>query len=172
MDATGEVVRGVAIGAFQPSRERLEQLGAWFQTEYPALLRFAYFVSGDPGVAEDLVQDAFVKMYRAGGRASRTGIKTYARTTILNLSRSRAVRRTDAVVAPSDVAPPDLGARDEMWRALLTLSPRQRACVALRFYEDMKERDIADALGMSVGAVKKHTDRALTKLREVLGRQS
>lgn len=173
MNGATEVVRGVPIGVFQPSRERLDQVGAWFEAEYPSLLRFAYFVSGDASVAEDLVQDAFVKVYRAGGRPSERGIKTYARTTILNLSRSSFRRRSierRALHEQVAVDGPDLGARDEMWRALLQLSPRQRACVALRFYDDLSERDIAESLGMSVGSVKKHTDRALKRLRELLGR--
>ncbi|MGZ4140302.1 MAG: sigma-70 family RNA polymerase sigma factor, partial [Actinomycetota bacterium] len=59
--------------------------------------------------------------------------------------------------------------RDEVWRAILTLSPRQRAVIALRYYEDMKEAEVADLLEMSVGSVKKHTDRAMAKLREQLG---
>ena len=175
MNAVGEVARGTAIGIFQPSKERLEELGTWFHAEYPSLLRFAYFVSGDAAHAEDLVQEAFVRVYRAGGRVDGPGIKAYARATIVNLSRSAFRRRTierRALEVPRTAEAPDLGPRDEVWRALLTLSPRQRACVALRFYEDMSERDIAQALGMSVGSVKKHTDRALGKLRDLLGRES
>jgi RNA polymerase sigma-70 factor (sigma-E family) len=175
MNAVGEVIGGRAIGIFQPSEERLSQLGVWFAAEYPALLRFAYFVSGDAALAEDLVQDAFVRIYRAGARVEEPTFKAYARTAIVNLSRTsfrRRARERTAVEVPGSVAPHDPGERDEMWRALQQLSPRQRACVALRFYEDMKEREIAAALGMSVGSVKKHTDRAMARLRELLGRQS
>jgi len=168
------------IGIFQPSRARLEELGSWFQTEYPRLLRFAYFVCGDRARAEDLVQDAFVRMYKAGARVEEQGIGAYARRTIMNLSRSgfrragreaRALHQLDgrADAQPSDAQPSDVVARDEMWRAIQELSPRQRAVVALKFYEDMSERDIAEALGMSAGSVKKHTDRALGRLRVRLG---
>src|SRR5207237_10483993 len=128
---------GPRIGIFEPSRSRLEQLGLWFEMEYPGLLRFAYFVSGDAATAEDLVQDAFVRIYRAGGRVDREGFQTYARKTIVNLHRSgfrRAAReraaRSDEVVS-SDTAAYAL--RDELWDAIQSLSPRQRAVIALRF---------------------------------------
>ena len=172
--STGELaIRGPRIGVFQPSQKRLNELAVWFQAEYPTLLRFAYFVSGSASSAEDLVQDAFVRIYRAGGQVEREGFHTYARKTIVNLHRSgfrRAARERG--VRPDEPVSSDTAAyalRDEMWDAILTLSPRQRAVIALRFYEDMKERDVAAVLGMSVGSVKKHADRAMTKLRERLG---
>jgi RNA polymerase sigma factor (sigma-70 family) len=170
---TGELaIRGPRLGVFQPSRERLTQLGAWFNAEYPSLLRFAYFVSGDAGIAEDLVQDAFVRLYRSSGRVGDATFKAYARKTILNLARSsfvRSARERHAFEVSSVVAPMDLVQRDEIWNALKTLSPRQRAVVALRFYEDMSEAEVAGVLEMSVGSVKKHTDRAMVKLRAQLG---
>ena len=171
---TGELaIRGPRIGVFEPSRKRLEQLGVWFQTEYPALLRFAYFVTGDASVAEDLVQDSFVRIYRAGGRVDREGFQTYARKTIVNLNRSRFRRAArDRAARPDEAVSSDTAAyalRDEMWNAIQALSPRQRAVIALRFYEDMKEHEVAAVLGMSVGSVKKHGDRAMTKLRGQLG---
>ncbi len=163
---TGELAIGrPRLGVFQPSSERLTQLGAWFHAEYPSLLRFAYFVSGDPRGAEDLVQDAFVRLYRSSGRVGDATFKAYARKTILNLARSGFIRSS----RERPVDPVDLGARDEIWNALRTLSPKQRAVVALRYYEDMKESEIADVLEMSIGAVKKHTDRAMAKLRAQLG---
>jgi RNA polymerase sigma-70 factor (sigma-E family) len=174
MNAASEAIRGSPIGIFQPSRERLERLGAWFEAEYSSLLRFAYFVTGDRDVAEDLVQDAFVRIYRAGARVEEESIGAYARRTLVNLSRSRFRRATlERRPLPRDdraaADPADVLARDDVWRALLTLSPRQRAVVALRYYEDLSERDIAQALEMSVGAVKKQTHRAMTKLRAQLG---
>jgi len=173
MNTAELAIRGPRLGVFQPSRARLEQLGAWFEAEYPSLLRFAYFVTGDPSKAEDLVQDAFVRIYRAGARVEDQGFRAYARKTIVNLHRSgfrRAAR--ERTIHHEETVSADTGAfaiRDEVWNAIMALSPRQRAVVALRFYEDMKEADIATALGLSVGAVKKHTDRAMAKLRAQLG---
>jgi RNA polymerase sigma-70 factor (sigma-E family) len=172
MDGAEIAIRRPRIGVFQPSRARLEQLGAWFQAEYPSLLRFAYFVTGNGSSAEDLVQDAFVRMYRAGARVEEQGLHAYARKTIVNLHRTGFRRAARSLPRHEEAVSSDTGAfvlRDEVWNAVMTLSPRQRAVVALRFYEDMKEKDIADALGMSVGAVKKHTDRAMAKLRAQLG---
>lgn len=171
---TGEIaIRGPHIRIFEPSRERLDQLGAWFNAEYPSLLRFAYFVTGDAGASEDLVQEAFVRLYRSSGRVGELGFKAYARKTILNLHRSRLRKAAhERELTADQQVSSDTGGfmlRDEVWTALFTLSPKQRAVVALRFYEDMKESEIAATLEMSVGAVKTHTDRAMAKLREQLG---
>lgn len=163
------------IGFLEPSADRLDRLGAWFHAEYPALLRFAYFVCRDPALAQDLVQDAFVRIYRAGGRVDDASFPAYARTTIVNLARSafrRRARERGSAAPEGTVEQPDVGARDEIWRAMRELSPRQRAVIALRYYEDLSEKDTAAALGMSAGSVKQHTDRAMTKLRAILGRQS
>jgi RNA polymerase sigma-70 factor (sigma-E family) len=154
----------------------MERLGAWFAAEYPSLLRFAYLVSGERGSAEDLVQEAFVRLYRAGARTDDATVGAYARKAIVNLARSAHRRRATAervvIDRPRSGAPPDVEARDELWNALRDLSPKQRAVVALRFYEDMSEREIAGALGISTGSVKKHADRAMTRLRAALGRES
>ena len=176
METTTEMTWRPPIAIFRPSQTRLDQLGAWFDSEYPGLLRFAYFVCGNRSHAEDLVQDAFVRLYKAGARVEGPSIGAYARRTIVNMSRSAfrrtgreasALRRLGPPAATTDG--PDPAIRDEMWRAIQGLSSRQRAVVALKFYEDMSERDIAATLGMSAGSVKKHADRALTHLRAALG---
>lgn len=172
----GELVttsKGGAIGLFRPSAARLERLGAWFDSEYPSLLRFAYFVTGEAASAEDLVQDAFVRLYHSAGRLEDPAFPAYARRTIANLGRSgfrRTLRERRALQAIADPpAPREPEARDDVWRAILSLPPQQRACVALRFYEDLSETDIAGTLGISPGSVKTHLNRAMTKLRASLG---
>lgn len=170
--------RGGAIGLSRPSQDRLDRLGSWFDAQYPGLLRFAYFVCGDQATAEDLVQDAFIKIYRAGARVDDASMPAYARRTVLNAHRSafRGARRERTALArvhlPAAIEPPDPGDADEVWNAVKALSPRQRAIVALRFYEDRSQAEIAQILGMSVGAVKKHTGRAMDRLRDRLGERA
>lgn len=165
-----------AIGVLEPSSSRLDRLGEWFSAEYEPLLRFAYFLTGDARAAEDLVQDAFVRLYRADRHIEAAGFRAYARRTIVNLHRSRfrrarAERRAmTASTTPSESGNPE--PVDHVWRAILALPRGQRACVALRFYEHMSEQEIADTLGVSTGTVKKQMHRAMSALRDALGERS
>lgn len=172
MNGAGSIAER-AIGVFEPSRSRLDQLGEWFAAEYEPLLRFAYFLTGEAAAAEDLVQDAFVRLYRAERRVEEVGFRAYARRTIVNLHRSRFRRvvrerrvwgRTSRAETVAESEP-----ADHVWRAILALPHGQRACVALRFYEDMTEQEIAITLGVSVGTVKTQLHRAMRRLREFLG---
>ena len=164
------------IGVLEPSKSRIDRLGEWFSAEYTGLLRFAYFLTGDPAAAEDLVQDAFVRLYRADRHIEAAGFRAYARRTIVNLHRTRfrrvgAERR--ALIAsgsPEEHRSPE--PTDHVWRAILALPKGQRACVALRFYEDLSEQETALTLGVSTGTVKKQMHRAMRTLREALGERS
>ncbi len=163
----------------EPTRS-IDRLGEWFAAEYEPLLRFAYFVTGDREAARDVVQDAYVRIHRAGGRVEDAGFPAYARRTVANLARSRfrrlgAERRAVVRVASAPqrtVDPPSPEHRDEVWAAILTLSPQQRAVVALRYYEHLSEREIAATLGVSPGTVKKQLSRALDRCRAQLGRET
>ena len=165
-----------AIAVFRPSRTRLKRLGEWFTGEYEPLLRFAYFLTGNRAAAEDLVQDAFVRLHRADRHIEVEGFKAYARRTIVNLHNSRFRRlRAERKALASHVSPGVLAGpepTDHVWRAIQSLPRQQRACVALRFYEDMTEQAVANTLDVSVGTVKKQMHRALSTLREVLGERS
>jgi RNA polymerase sigma-70 factor (sigma-E family) len=140
---------------------------------WPRLVRTAYAVSGDLGVAEDAVQTAFAKAYRGWRRISRLEAPdAYLRRMVVNevLNDRRRARRRHEV---SSATPPDRqahgvgdpDAHDEMWRALATLPPRQRAVLVLRYYEDLSEQQIADALGCRPGTVKSQAAAALATLR-------
>jgi len=154
--------------------DRLEEL---YVRHAPAGLRFAYYLAGDAEQARDLIQDAFV---RVAGRFAHLRqpdrFETYLRRTILNLHTSRLRRlrlergfiaRERGLVVRAHQEP-DAGERDEMWRAILALPARQRAAVVLRFYEDLSERESAEILGCSVGALNQLVVRATANLRQTL----
>jgi len=103
----------------------------------------------------------------------------YLRRTIVNLSRShyrhrRVERAWLARQRPESAAPEaeDLGERDRLRRALLSLRPEQRAAVVLRFYEDLSEADTAQMLGIPVGTVKSTVSRGMERLRAELEREA
>ena len=149
---------------------RLEQL---YAEHIASAVRLAYLMTGDDQQASDIAQDAFVKVAgRFHDLRNPAAFPAYLRTTVLNLSRGYLRRlktqrdylsrqkRVEAVTTG-----PDVEGADEMWRALQTLPPRQRAALVLRYYEDMSERQIADALGSSESAVKSLLTRGLKDLR-------
>lgn len=141
---------------------------------WPRLVRTAYAVSRDRGVAEDAVQTAFAKAFRSWRRISRLEApEAYLRRMVVNevLNDHRRARRRHEVASaepPERVAPGDTDgafAHDEVWHALSTLPPRQRAVLVLRYYEDLSEQQIADALGCRPGTVKSQASAALASLR-------
>jgi RNA polymerase sigma-70 factor (sigma-E family) len=140
----------------------------------PRLVRTAYAVSGDRGVAEDAVQTAFAKAFRGWRRISKLEApEAYLRRMVVNevLSDRRLARHRHEVVReqlPEQISAggPDTAlTHDEMWRALATLPPRQRAVLVLRYYEDLSEQQIAEALGCRPGTVKSQASAALASLR-------
>lgn len=155
------------------------RLEALYVDHAPAALRFAYYLSGDREQARDLVQDAFI---RAAGRFAYLRkpdvFEAYLRRTIFNLhtSRLRRLRLERAYLAreasrPLNVADqPDPVERDAVWRAILELPVRQRAAIVLRFYEDLSERESAEIVGCSVGALNQLVARATVTLRERFGK--
>ncbi|MDG4793552.1 SigE family RNA polymerase sigma factor [Micromonospora sp. WMMD1082] len=142
-----------------------------------ALLRTAYLLTGDWGIAEDLLQTALTKTYLAWKRLGRIeAIEPYARRVMVNTSTSWWRRRWHGE-RPTEVLPERAAAdeieqqldRDVLWRHLRALPARQRAVLVLRFYEDMSEAQTAALLGISPGTVKSQTFRALATLRRRMG---
>jgi len=145
------------------------------------LVRTAYVLTGDYARAEDLVQTALVRTYRAWHRIERRDVpEHYARRIVVHLHAAwwrRIAHRSERPVAfVPEVAEADgteaVDRRDQVWRAVLTLPPRMRAIIVLRFLEDLKETETAEVLGCSVGTVKSQTSRALAKLRSQLGTEA
>ncbi|GAA0572087.1 SigE family RNA polymerase sigma factor [Kribbella sandramycini] len=145
-----------------------------------ALRRTAYLVCGDWHRADDVVQDALCKLYRSWAKIDRDGNPlAYARRTVVNAAldsgRRPWRREVPTVDLPTDQlwdADPATGhaERDEVLAALTRLAPRQRACVVLRYYEDLSIEQTAQILGCSEGTVKSQTARGLETLRNVIDR--
>ncbi len=159
--------------------EGVEQL---YVRHAPAMVRLAFLLTRDAAFAEDVVQDAFVKVAgRFGHLRSMDTFDGYLRRTVVNLClshrRHAKVERAYLLRAGAEslrgetarVHPPDLETRDEVMTALASLPDRQRAVVVLRFYEDLSEQQVADAIGGSVVAARSLLFRAMTTLRGQLG---
>lgn len=155
------------------------RLEALYVEHAPVALRFAYYLSGDREQARDLVQDAFVRVAGRFSYLRRPDVfDTYLRRTIFNLhtSRLRRLRLERAYLAQEASRPTprvdesDAVDRDDVWHAILELPDRQRAAIVLRFYEDLSERESAEIIGCSVGALNQLVARATATLRERIGK--
>jgi RNA polymerase sigma-70 factor (sigma-E family) len=147
-------------------------LRAAFEEHYTPLLRLCLALTGKRETAEDIVQDAFVRVAPKLSRLHGPEVGPYLRRVVLNVWRSRLRRlrleRRQGDVRLREPVSSGLEDRDEIWQALRRLPDRQRACVVLRYYEDLPERRVAEILRCSVGTVKSQTSRALARLREEL----
>ena len=148
-------------------------LRAFVEARWPALVRYAYALTGDRGHAEDVVQQALEKAWRRWPHIRADGAEAYLRVAIARLviSRHRVRRFAESGLGPDagpSVPAPDeeLAVQDAVWRELAELPPRMRAVVVLRFAEDLSEAETARVLGCSTGTVKSQTSRALARLRE------
>ena len=154
---------------------RAERIDRLYAEHAPGALRLALLLTGSREQAEDLVQDAFVKIFGSFAHLRiRTSFRAYLNRTIVNLSRDRGrrsrleqreIERERNAPRPDAYAMPDLGAREEVLAALLALPHRQRAAVVLRYYEDMSEQQVADTLGCSLGAARSLITRGRESLR-------
>jgi len=172
-----DLVAPARVTGLTPAGERLARVEAWFQSEHASLLRLAVLLTGELHAAEDIVQDAFLRLHRRSKQGPIDDVAPYARAIVVNLARTRFRRRQrlqDGPVPEGSIDGHDgaAGDRDEMWRALMELSARQRAVMVLRYYEDLSEQQIAQVLGTSTGAVKKYADRARTRMRSLLAERN
>jgi RNA polymerase sigma-70 factor (sigma-E family) len=149
---------------------------AFVQARTGALLRTAYLLTGDQGLAEDLLQTTLVKVAAHWSRLiPGRDPEPYVRTALYRESIS-AWRRRRVVEVSFDREPADRGvaSHDEavavrlsVARALDQLGPRQRACIVLRFFDDLSESATAETLGCSIGTVRSQTFKALKRLRDM-----
>lgn len=138
-----------------------------------SLKRQAFLLCGDDSQAEDLVQEALVRAFARPLRAPRPGAaEAYVRVIMMRLFIDQSRRRArwnraaplltdaDAVTDPAD----QVLDRDVMLIALNGLRPQQRACVVLRYYQDLPVAQVASALGVAEGTVKRYLSEAMTQL--------
>jgi len=153
---------------------------SWKQTlaelssdRFASLKRQAFLLCGNDGQAEDLVQDALIRAFAKPMRTPRPdAAEAYVRVIMVNLFIDGARRRsrwnrtaplltgTDMSADPAE----QVLTRDVLLTALNDLSPRQRACVVLRFYQDLPVAQVASALGIGEGTVKRYLSEAMTRL--------
>lgn len=137
-----------------------------------SLLRLAYLLTGDHGLAEDTVQTAFVRLYAVWPRVRTDDPYAYTRRIVVNANRDRW-RRHRGRERLTDQPPEGEGFdatsmiadRDAVIRALLSLTDKERRVVVLRFVADLSEAETAIALDIARGTVKSTSHRALLKLR-------
>jgi len=143
----------------------------------PNAVRLAALITGDPDLAQDIAQDAFL---RSVGRFRHLrqpeAFEAYLRRAVVNACTSHFRRRKVEAAylrgqsRPASVDQPDHGRRDELRAALSALPARQRAAVVLRYYADLSEHQAGEALGCSDAAVRSMVARAMETLRERIPR--
>lgn len=141
-------------------------------------LRLAYLLTRDPHLAQDIVQDAFVRAFgRLGHLRHADAFNSYLRNIVINLTRDhfrhREVERlaVERETSFDHSAPPpaeQMDERDAMWGAMLSLPHRQRTVLVLRYYEDLTEAQTAEVLDCSISAVKSLASRAMKSLRTTM----
>jgi RNA polymerase sigma-70 factor (sigma-E family) len=176
MTEAGQVRRAMSTGSSYFAEQ--------YRAEAASVVRLAYLLTGDRQLAEDLMQEAFLRVGSRLRHVSPDTFGPYVRRTVVNLVRSHfrrtAVQRKHAAAIEMDqglrqqaaeVGGTDAETRDELWQMLQRLPVRQRETIVCRYYLDLSEAQTADALGVSIGTVKSSTSRGLAALRGALGRE-
>jgi RNA polymerase sigma-70 factor (sigma-E family) len=157
-------------------------LASLYEDHAARAFRLAYLLTGDRELAEDLVQDAFLKLIgRFTDLRSPESFDVYLRRTVVTLSygvfrRRRTERaylaRELGLARRNSEAFPDVERKDELWTQLQRIAPRQRAALVLRYYEDLSEQQAADVLGCSLRTVKSLVARGIQAMRVQQGGES
>lgn len=155
-------------------------LPALYDQHYRSLVKLASFYVDDVESAEEVVQDAFVKLVKGRIRVESGKEAAYLRSMVLNGARSalrkRRVRRNKHPEPPGLVAAAEESGverleRERLLGVLRTLPAKQASVLVLRYYFDLSEREIAETLDIAPGSVKSHAHRGLKKMRAELEAQ-
>jgi RNA polymerase sigma-70 factor (sigma-E family) len=164
-----------AGGRTKTGYNRAEFIGRLFDENFVGLRRLAFALVGEATAAEEIAQEAFVRLYASWRRLDQIDhAPSYLRRIVVNLCRSRGRRlaiqqRVEPLMTgPSTVEQPDVALQMDLWAALDTLPTRQRACVVLRYLEDLTEPEVGELLGCSTGTVKSQLHKARAKLGPLL----
>ena len=151
---------------------------AFFEEHYAGLSGLAFLMTGESAVADDLAADALTEVWQHWDRVAAAGDPAaYARGIVANLTRRwirrqglarRGLRLLDPSGGDQRRSQPDVPAVLDVRKALRRLPHRRRACVVLRYAFDLSEREVAEILGISVGAVKSQTSRGARQLADML----
>jgi len=153
-------------------------LPALYDQHFRSMVKLAAMYVDDRETAEEVVQDAFVKLLTGNYRIEPGKEAPYLRKMVLNGARSmlrkRRVRRLHTPDEPGLVAAAEEGGvavteRERMLAAVRQLPEKQASVLILRFYLDLSEAEIAETLGIAKGSVKSHSHRGLAKLQSILG---
>jgi RNA polymerase sigma-70 factor (sigma-E family) len=174
--AEGAIAEETSLGEASEARPIVAQM---YREHYTPLVRTIALLVRDVTEAEDIVQEALLRLYRSWDQIrDQARAPAYLRSTAMNLARSRLrtiIRRRDRHPEPGASAQPDETAiageaTSSVIRALKSLPRRQRECLVLRYYLELTDREIAEDLGVSIGAVKQHLHRGMDKLEQSLER--
>ncbi|NMO38470.1 SigE family RNA polymerase sigma factor [Streptomyces sp. GMY01] len=153
------------------------EFDAFVAARWSALLHLARLLTGgDRHRAEDLVQESLVKLWFKWPRIAHEAPEAYVRRVMARAAARSALRRwwgeRPVEQLPETPAAGDVSAtvaeRSRIEAALAQLPPRQRAVVVLRYYQDLSERQVAEALGCPVGTARSHAARGVARLRQLL----
>jgi len=164
----------------QADLDRRALIEALYQREAVSLVRLARIFTDDRNAAEDLVQEAFIRLFHSAHRIQdEARVSAYLRSILLNLARDHnrrglmSLRHQDAMTDWSVPEQPDeqvvrTESQATILDALRSLSPRQRDCLVLRFYLELSEGEIARTLEISANSVKTHCRRGLAAMASIL----
>jgi RNA polymerase sigma-70 factor (sigma-E family) len=162
------------------ARRDAEEFTSFVLTSQSALRRTAYLMCGDWQLASDYVQEALMRVYRHWPRLrGEAEARSYARKCVVSVVIDAKRRRSSTEVPVDDVR--DVGRADEtdrsadrelLTRCLAKVPGRQRACLVLRYYDDLSVSEVAAVLGISEGTVKSQTARGLDTLQAAFARET
>jgi RNA polymerase sigma-70 factor (sigma-E family) len=164
----------IVVGSNAEERREQDRLGELYLRHADRATRLAFLLTGDRAVAEDLVQDAFVRLAgRLAHLRNPEAFEAYLRRTVVNLVNSRFRRlrlerrylERQRTPGTSGGESDDLSEREDLWRAVRRLPVRQRTALVLRTFEDLPEARVAEILGCRSGTVRSLVSRSLAQLR-------